>query len=259
MEPFPVDPWLFLELLIFAILGVLAIAENAGKKPTGNRFHAPITSREPLHKKGAYDFYDLEAQARILQREGKAEKAKAKFLEAFSHVRDNLSRYNTRIFLMAGEWAPPEEAPKYYQMAADVSVNRHDSQGAVFALERAQEHCNRLGYKDAAKGIEGKIEEVKRAMPHNLEECFAELQRVLTPEQIEEFKSKKHLGELIGNYHMFLGKWMRNSWGLWHNSQLAEYFQEMGVREPDDMSTRILVGFYGHLNEESDDTRQGIQ
>ncbi len=253
------DPWLFLHVMILVILAVLAFAENAGKRRIGSPLSTPVTPKRPLPKKGACDFYELEAEARILDREGKMKQAKAKYLEAFNHVRDNLSRYNTRIFLMAGEWAPPEEAPKYYQTAADVSVNRHDSQGAVFALERAQEHCNRLGYKDAAKGIEGKIETVKRDMPHNLKECFAELQRVLTPEQIEEFKSKKHLGELIGSYHMFLGKWMRNSWGLWHNSQLAEYFQEMGVREPDDMSTRILVGFYGHLNEESDDTRQGIQ
>ena len=254
MGPFPVDSWLVFQVMVILITAFLAFVTNTGGKRGRNPFCIPIRSRKPLHD-GVFVFYELEGQASKLRRQGKEEKAKKKYLEAFNHVRDNMPSYGARILLRAGEWGPPSEAIGNFQRVADVSISRREFQMAVIALEGSLERCVRSASGDEAREIEGRIEAVKRDMPHNLEECFAELRRVLTPEQIEEFKSKKHLGELIGTYHMFLGKWMRNSWGLWHNSQLAEYFQEMGVREPDDMSTRILVGFYGHLNEESDDTR----
>lgn len=48
--------------------------------------------------------------------------------------------------------------------------------------------------------------------------------------------------------HMGLGMWMRNNWGLWGNSELKRYFNNIGVFHPDDMSAIILTSFHSLLN-----------
>jgi len=58
-------------------------------------------------------------------------------------------------------------------------------------------------------------------IPANLEECFVELKKTLTPEQLTEFKNKK--GNELADVHFGLGMWIRNNWGLWQKSRLAKY------------------------------------
>lgn len=85
-------------------------------------------------------------------------------------------------------------------------------------------------------------------VPSNIEECFEELKRILSTEQLAEFKAQASGVRVIGAYHMWLGRWIRNNWGLWHGSKPAGYFVKMGVSEPDDMSCTILESFWRHLN-----------
>ena len=49
-------------------------------------------------------------------------------------------------------------------------------------------------------------------------------------------------------YHMGLGMWMRNNWGLWGGSRLAAWFNAQGINHPDDMSGIILDSFWRYLN-----------
>lgn len=83
-------------------------------------------------------------------------------------------------------------------------------------------------------------------IPETLGECFAELNKLLSEEELEEFKGAKE-DDLTG-YHFGLGAWIRNNWGLWHDSPLAQYFRGIGVDHPDDMSATILTSFHRHLN-----------
>ena len=83
-------------------------------------------------------------------------------------------------------------------------------------------------------------------IPKNLEECFNELKKVMTPEQLDEFKNKKE--DNVIEYHHSIGRWIRNNWGLWSESRLAKYFNSIGIHHPDDMSGIILDSFYRHLN-----------
>ena len=83
-------------------------------------------------------------------------------------------------------------------------------------------------------------------IPKNLDECFVELQKVLTPEQLTEFKSKKE--EKIGEYHFSIGRWIRNFWQLWGQSRLRVYFNNLGIYHPDNMSGIILTSFHRHLH-----------
>ncbi len=83
-------------------------------------------------------------------------------------------------------------------------------------------------------------------IPENLEDCFAELKRMLHPDLVERMKSAPE-SDLI-QYHFGLGMWIRNQWGLWGESRLEKYFTNLGLTHADDMSGTILDSFWRHLN-----------
>lgn len=44
--------------------------------------------------------------------------------------------------------------------------------------------------------------------------------------------------------HSTLGRYLRNKWELWDNSELAQYMRSVkGIEHPDDMSHAILVAY----------------
>ncbi len=53
--------------------------------------------------------------------------------------------------------------------------------------------------------------------------------------------------EFTGLAHLSLGIGLRNEWGLWSESRLAEYFNGLGIYHPDNMSGIILVRYHRHL------------
>jgi len=88
----------------------------------------------------------------------------------------------------------------------------------------------------------------KYYIPSDLDDCFVELDRMLHPKLIEELTAG---GDRVANkQHFGLGLWMRNNWGLWANSRLAEYFRGIGILHPDDMSGIILTSYIRHLNKQ---------
>jgi hypothetical protein len=84
-------------------------------------------------------------------------------------------------------------------------------------------------------------------IPNNLEDCFDELKRMLPPDTIRELKQGPE--NSMNRYHLNLGLWIRNNWGLWRGSRLADYFNHYDIRHPDDMSSIILDSFWRHLND----------
>ncbi|MFH1876715.1 MAG: DUF6794 domain-containing protein [Candidatus Omnitrophota bacterium] len=83
-------------------------------------------------------------------------------------------------------------------------------------------------------------------IPKDLEDCFKELRTMLAPALIEEMKSGTESD--MNKYHRSLGMWLRNNWGLWSDSRLKKYFNDIGIHHPDDMSGIILTSFWRHLN-----------
>jgi hypothetical protein len=76
-------------------------------------------------------------------------------------------------------------------------------------------------------------------VPKNLDEAHAQLLKNMPPEDIERIKNMKSEDEMI-RYHFGAGMGIRNSWGLWHGSRLAKYFNDLGIRHADDMSELIM-------------------
>jgi hypothetical protein len=88
----------------------------------------------------------------------------------------------------------------------------------------------------------------KKYIPKDLDECFVQLEMLLEPDDIAEIRGGAE--EDMINYHLGLGMWIRNNWGLWGGSRLAKWFNAKGVTHPDEMSGLILVSFWRHLNQE---------
>ncbi len=83
-------------------------------------------------------------------------------------------------------------------------------------------------------------------IPTDLEDAFVELKKMLSLNMLNEMKNSSE--DKMVKYQFSLGMWMRNNWRLWGESRLSEYFNEMGVFHPDDMSGVILTSFWRHLN-----------
>lgn len=83
-------------------------------------------------------------------------------------------------------------------------------------------------------------------IPQNLHESFAELDKQLTEINKKEMRALPKRDEMI-RYHLGLGTWMRNSWGLWGGSRLQKYFTAKGIKDPEDMSSIILYFYYDWL------------
>ncbi len=83
-------------------------------------------------------------------------------------------------------------------------------------------------------------------VPTNLQEAVDELSKMLQPALATEIRESSSDGLII--YHFSLGRWMRNNWGLWGNSELAQYFQRRSICHPDAMSSVILTAYWQTVN-----------
>jgi hypothetical protein len=79
-------------------------------------------------------------------------------------------------------------------------------------------------------------------LPTNLEEAFAALDSLLTPEDRQYLE--QHPDEAPVRLHHSLGRHLRNAWGFWSGSPLKTHLQEAhGIRHPDDMSHFVLTQY----------------
>jgi len=83
-------------------------------------------------------------------------------------------------------------------------------------------------------------------IPQDLKDAHQELDKMLSPAFVNEIRTGSE-SDLV-RYHMGLGMWMRNYWGLWAGSRLAKYFHGVGIHHPDDMSQTILISYWRRLH-----------
>ncbi len=86
-----------------------------------------------------------------------------------------------------------------------------------------------------------------RYIPANLDECFVQLDTLLSVKDIDSIRALGSELETIV-YHHGLGLWLRNNWCLWAGSRLVIWFQRRGIIHPDSMSAYILEQYWRHLN-----------
>ena len=79
--------------------------------------------------------------------------------------------------------------------------------------------------------------------PRNLEEAHQQLEVLLTKDELARIDAMKSEKEMIA-FHLGIGMTIRNSWGLWGGSPLANNLWKLGFSHPDDMSAVILRTFW---------------
>jgi hypothetical protein len=92
-------------------------------------------------------------------------------------------------------------------------------------------------------------------IPKNMEDCMIQLDKDAPQKNKDEMRALKSKNQMA-NYHLSLGMWIRNYWGLHGGSRLLVYFQNRGFDyggEFSDMrnemiSTIILDNYYDWLN-----------
>jgi hypothetical protein len=79
-------------------------------------------------------------------------------------------------------------------------------------------------------------------IPRDLDDAMIEVDRVMGAKGRQDVMKATEDGMI--EYHMGLGMWMRNNWGLWKGLRLAQYFNQLGIHHPDDMSGIILGSYW---------------
>ncbi|MDD4528417.1 MAG: hypothetical protein PHX48_00900 [Bacteroidales bacterium] len=109
------------------------------------------------------------------------------------------------------------------------------------------EEFKKLSYEDERRKTLDTLRGVY--IPKNLDDCFKQLGVLLDDSTIIMIKGMEE-EKLISNYHFGLGMWLRNNWQLWGGSRLSYYFNNMGISEPDDMSSIIIKSYRRYLKGE---------
>ena len=119
-------------------------------------------------------------------------------------------------------------------------------------LARKEKQEQTLRYREALKKNLAAEEIDGRYIPKDLRDAFLQLDKELPEIDRKEMTALKGRKEMIA-YHLGLGTWMRNNWGLWGGSRLQKYFTDKGVNHPEDMSSIILFFYWDWLqgNKES--------
>ena len=86
-------------------------------------------------------------------------------------------------------------------------------------------------------------------IPSDLDDALVELDRILGRRGRNEVLWAETEDEMAV-FHFGVGQWMRNNWGLWGNSRLANYFTALGVHHPDDMSGIILDSYWRQTHDQ---------
>ena len=84
-------------------------------------------------------------------------------------------------------------------------------------------------------------------IPADLEEALKELETILPPNTMRAITTTISESEMK-TYHMSLGTWLRDKWGLWTGLRFAQFFSELGIDHPDDMSGIILTSLWRRLH-----------
>ncbi|MDR0811790.1 MAG: hypothetical protein LBN23_05935 [Paludibacter sp.] len=126
-----------------------------------------------------------------------------------------------------------------YLNGQDINLNEQITKYQLIKKKEKEEYLKRQQQDtDTINGI---------YIPKDIEECFAELDKILTDSAKSVIKHLEN-GKKTIQYQQHLGMWMQNNWGLFSGSRLQKYFFKKKIKHPDIMSLLILEFYYDYLN-----------
>jgi len=190
-------------------------------------------SYDGIVEKDEFKYFRLELHC-LIDHSGKC-------LEAYSNFEDSTLNQEIEDYFLTLKFDPlcvPEIVEKWYFFDHSSYRNKNINIAKQERLiEKKEEQVQRLFriQQDTLGGI---------YIPKDLEDCFRELDKILTENNRREFKNSDPI-----ECHFGLGKNLRNRWGLWSGSRLQNYFENLGISHPDDMSGIILDSYHAYLND----------
>ena len=157
----------------------------------------------------------------------------------YFHEASRLTKYFNSLGIIYPKHMQDIILHTYYRKLHNTPI-RFDEEVSKFKLIEKQEieEYNKMLQQDSINGF---------YIPKNISECFSELDRLLKKEDIKEIKSLNNKTGTI-MFHLTLGMWIINNWGLWGGSRLQTYMMERTQDEPDGMSAMILEIYWEWLN-----------
>ena len=95
-------------------------------------------------------------------------------------------------------------------------------------------------------------------IPKDLDDALNELDKAFDAKEKGKIMAKKDQEDMV-EYHMGLGMWLRNNWGLWAGSRLYASLYQLGLSQPDDMSNLIMEEYWRKLHGLPLDTAQYVK
>ena len=90
---------------------------------------------------------------------------------------------------------------------------------------------------------------VEKYIPIDLNDAISYFQCTTPKEALIEFAKKKENDNGIVPVNFGTGMSIRNNWGLWaRTSRISDFFNELGINHPEDMSSIILTSLHRKLN-----------
>jgi len=102
-----------------------------------------------------------------------------------------------------------------------------------FALEAPEDMYNK----------EQSEEESEIPIPKTVDEAVKTLAKIVSKEDRDYLLENGAI-----SMHHSLGRWIRNEWGLWTDSELKNELKKKGFEHPDDMSNYIIEEFVKYCN-----------
>ena len=146
-----------------------------------------------------------------------------------------------------------QEEKDHIQQWMDIAKNENYGDGyspagwdAMYEFVRycAEHHLDFRGL--CAKGLATPInndDTYYMVVPKTVDEAIHTLDAMLSDEDKDYLKEHGAI-----SMHSDLGRWIRNEWGLWTDSELKTALESAGFHHPDDMSHHILTMYVKHLN-----------
>lgn len=111
-------------------------------------------------------------------------------------------------------------------------------------FEPVNSEPGKLAFNGGTEGNPWKDQKVIR----NLDDCFDQLNLLLTREQIEKLKSTPKDKLCLYQGGIGLGMSLRNTWGLRGRNPLTQYFNKFGITDGASMSSLIIELYWRKLN-----------
>lgn len=120
-------------------------------------------------------------------------------------------------------WIAPDEEDETYERACEAAIK----------------YCLKNLIKNEDE------EESDIPVPKTVDEAISTLEKILSDEDREYLLENGAI-----SMHNSLGRWIRNEWGLWTDSELKNELMNMnkGLNHPDDMSNYIIEEFIKYWN-----------